>query len=139
MKDVYGGIIDILMEGEGKIPEAIRFLKTKLQHLIDESVPMDKLVITKSLRSDYKNPMQIAHKVLADRMENVIQETNQVQVIEFRLFILQLMARNAPRRSCRTSTICCCQQGKTRLFILHNKPDHEASCSVVCFSSRRNS
>ena len=29
---------------------------------------MEKLVITKSLRSDYKNPMQIAHKVLADRM-----------------------------------------------------------------------
>ena len=68
VKDVYGGIIDILMEGEGKIPEAISFLKTKLQNLIDENVPMEKLVITKSLRSDYKNPMQIAHKVLADRM-----------------------------------------------------------------------
>ena len=29
---------------------------------------MDKLIITKSLRSDYKNPNQIAHKVLADRI-----------------------------------------------------------------------
>ena len=29
---------------------------------------MDKLVITKSLRGDYKNPKQIAHKVLADRI-----------------------------------------------------------------------
>ena len=29
---------------------------------------MDKLIITKSLRSNYKNPQQIAHKVLADRM-----------------------------------------------------------------------
>jgi hypothetical protein len=29
---------------------------------------MDKLIITKSLRSGYKNPAQIAHKVLADRM-----------------------------------------------------------------------
>jgi len=29
---------------------------------------MDKLVITKSLRSGYKNPQQIAHKVLADRI-----------------------------------------------------------------------
>ncbi|MHA2083085.1 MAG: DNA polymerase domain-containing protein [Candidatus Thorarchaeota archaeon] len=68
VKDVYGGIIDILMEGEGKIPQAIDYLKNKLQNLIDENVPMEKLVITKSLRSDYKNPMQIAHKVLADRM-----------------------------------------------------------------------
>ena len=29
---------------------------------------MEKLIITKSLRSNYKNPRQIAHKVLADRM-----------------------------------------------------------------------
>jgi DNA polymerase elongation subunit (family B) len=29
---------------------------------------MDKLIITKSLRSGYKNPKSIAHKVLADRM-----------------------------------------------------------------------
>jgi DNA polymerase elongation subunit (family B) len=29
---------------------------------------MDKLIITKSLRSGYKNPAQIAHKVLADRI-----------------------------------------------------------------------
>ena len=29
---------------------------------------MDKLIITKSLRSGYKNPQSIAHKVLADRM-----------------------------------------------------------------------
>ena len=29
---------------------------------------MDKLIITKSLRGGYKNPKQIAHKVLADRI-----------------------------------------------------------------------
>ena len=29
---------------------------------------MQKLVVTKSLRSDYKNPKQIAHCVLANRM-----------------------------------------------------------------------
>ena len=29
---------------------------------------MDKLIISKSIRSDYKNPKQIAHKVLADRI-----------------------------------------------------------------------
>ena len=29
---------------------------------------MDKLIISKSLRSGYKNPQQIAHKVLADRI-----------------------------------------------------------------------
>ena len=36
--------------------------------MVDEKYLMDKLVITKSLRSGYKNPNQIAHKVLADRI-----------------------------------------------------------------------
>ena len=44
------------------------FLQSCLQNIIEENYPMDKLIITKSLRSNYKNPKQIAHKVLADRM-----------------------------------------------------------------------
>ena len=67
VKDVYGGIIDILMK-EQNIQKAVEFLQSCLQDIIDEKYPMDKLIITKSLRSNYKNPNQIAHKVLADRM-----------------------------------------------------------------------
>ena len=67
VKDVYGGIIDILMK-EQDTGRAISFLKNYLQELIDEKIPLEKLVITKSLNSNYKNPQQIAHKVLADRM-----------------------------------------------------------------------
>jgi len=67
VKDVYGGIIDILMK-EKNIQKAVEFLECSLQNIIDEKYPMDKLIITKSLRSNYKNPQQIAHKVLADRM-----------------------------------------------------------------------
>ena len=67
VKDIYGGIIDILMK-EQNIQKAIEFLRTSLQDLVNEKVSMDKLIITKSLRSGYKNPQSIAHKVLADRM-----------------------------------------------------------------------
>jgi DNA polymerase elongation subunit (family B) len=67
VKDIYGGIIDILMK-EQNIQKAIDFLRGCLQNIVDEKYPMEKLVITKSLRSGYKNPMQIAHKVLADRI-----------------------------------------------------------------------
>ena len=67
VKDVYGGIIDILMK-EKNIQKAVEFLQTSLQNIIEEKYPMDKLIITKSLRSNYKNPQQIAHKVLADRI-----------------------------------------------------------------------
>ena len=67
VKDVYGGIIDILMK-EKNIQKAVEFLQSSLQNIIEEKYPMDKLIITKSLRSNYKNPKQIAHKVLADRI-----------------------------------------------------------------------
>ena len=67
VKDIYGGIIDILMKKQN-IQEAIDFLKSSLQNIVDEKFPMEKLIITKSLRSGYKNPQSIAHKVLADRI-----------------------------------------------------------------------
>ena len=67
VKDIYGGIIDILMKKQD-IKQATEFLKSCLKNIVDEKYPMDKLIITKSLRSGYKNPQQIAHKVLADRI-----------------------------------------------------------------------
>jgi len=67
VKDIYGGIIDILMKQQD-IMKAVEFLQTSLQDMVEEKYPMEKLVITKSLRTGYKNPKQIAHKVLADRI-----------------------------------------------------------------------
>jgi DNA polymerase elongation subunit (family B) len=67
VKDIYGGIIDILMK-EKDIQKAIDFLKSCLKNIVEENYPIEKLIISKSLRSGYKNPKSIAHKVLSDRM-----------------------------------------------------------------------
>ena len=67
VKDVYGGIIDILMKNQN-IEQALQYTKDCLNNIINEKYPLEKLIITKSLRSYYKKPQQIAHKVLADRM-----------------------------------------------------------------------
>jgi DNA polymerase elongation subunit (family B) len=67
LKDTYGGILNILMK-ENNIQGAIEFLDKSLNDLIAGNVHMDKLAITRALRSDYKNPKQIAHRVLADRV-----------------------------------------------------------------------
>jgi len=67
LKDVYGGILNILMK-ENNIKKAMEFLNHSLLELVNGNVSMDKLAITKALRSDYKNPNQIGHKVLADRI-----------------------------------------------------------------------
>jgi DNA polymerase elongation subunit (family B) len=68
VKDVYGGILTILMKEPDNIEKAIEFLNTSLRNLINGNVSMEKLALTKALRSDYKNPGQIAHKVLAERI-----------------------------------------------------------------------
>jgi DNA polymerase elongation subunit (family B) len=67
LKDTYGGILNILMH-EQNINKAIEFLDQSLENLISGNVSMDKLAITRALRSHYKNPGQIAHWVLANRI-----------------------------------------------------------------------
>jgi DNA polymerase elongation subunit (family B) len=67
VKDIYGGAIDILMKDQ-VVHKAVAFVKQSLQDVIDERLPQQKLIITKSLRSYYKNPKQIAHNVLAIRI-----------------------------------------------------------------------
>jgi DNA polymerase elongation subunit (family B) len=67
VKDIYGGVIDILMK-EQDIQKALDFLNHSLDDIVSERTPIDKLIITKSLGSSYKNPNQIAHKVLANRI-----------------------------------------------------------------------
>ena len=68
LKDVYGGVLTILMKDPNNIQAATDFLAKSLDDLIKGNVAMDKLAITKSLKSDYKNPKQIAHNVLAERI-----------------------------------------------------------------------
>ena len=67
VKDIYGGVVNILMKDKS-LPKSIKFVNESLQNMIDEKYPIEKLLVTKSLRGYYKNPKQIAHKVLADRI-----------------------------------------------------------------------
>ena len=50
------------------VKNAIDYLNDSLQNLVNGSVNMDKLSITRALRSEYKNPHQIGHWVLSDRI-----------------------------------------------------------------------
>jgi len=67
VKDVYGGLIDILMK-EHDIPASIAFVRNCLQDIVNEKYPLEKLIISKKLNSFYKKPKSIAHKILAERM-----------------------------------------------------------------------
>ena len=67
VKTIYGGVIDIIMHKQD-VGESINFLKNSMQDLIDGKYPLETLIISKSLRADYKDPTRIAHKALAERM-----------------------------------------------------------------------
>ena len=68
VKDVFGGALDILME-KRDIRAAQKFVQDMLVKVMKNEFPLEKFIVTKQLRDDYKNPDQIAHRVLADRME----------------------------------------------------------------------
>ena len=67
VKDIYGGVVGILMK-EKNLAKAINFVNDCIEDMIAEKYPIEKLLVTKSLRGYYKNPKQIAHKVLAERI-----------------------------------------------------------------------
>lgn len=67
VKKVFGGIIDILLN-KNDLDASVEFLATCLNDLVDGKYPLEDLVITKTIRAEYKDPSKIAHKVLADRM-----------------------------------------------------------------------
>lgn len=69
VKDIFGGALDILMD-KRDIKTAQKFVQNMLVELMQNKIPLEKFVVTKQLRDDYKNPAQIAHRVLADRMES---------------------------------------------------------------------
>jgi DNA polymerase delta subunit 1 len=68
VKDVFGGALDSLMEHRN-IKVAEKMVKEMLVKVMKNEYPLEKYILSKQLRDDYKNPGQIAHRVLADRME----------------------------------------------------------------------
>lgn len=67
VKHIFGGVLDIIME-EHDIEKAVRFCKEESQKLLEGKFPLEMFTITKTLKSYYKNPDQIAHNVLAMRI-----------------------------------------------------------------------
>lgn len=69
VKDVFGGALDILMQ-ERDVRKAQKFTMEMLYKVLENQIPLEKFIVSKSLRDDYKNPEMIAHRVLADRMQS---------------------------------------------------------------------
>ena len=67
VKHVFGNVIEIIMM-DRDFEKAKQWLIDTLKDIKDGQYDISHFVITKALAGYYKNPQQIAHKVLADRM-----------------------------------------------------------------------
>jgi DNA polymerase elongation subunit (family B) len=67
VKTIYGGAIKILL-GNKDVGAAAAFVKKWVNDMMDNKVSLNQLMLTKSLRSEYKTVTPPAHKVLADRI-----------------------------------------------------------------------
>jgi hypothetical protein len=67
VKTVYGTAMRKLLL-DRDVPGATRYVQEACMDLVRGKVKLGQLTITKSLRAEYANPLQIAHKALADRM-----------------------------------------------------------------------
>ena len=67
VKIIVGGLVNILLN-EQNVEKALKFTKKSIKKLLKGKYNMNKFIITKTLRAEYKVPEQISHKVLADRM-----------------------------------------------------------------------
>ncbi|AQN68406.1 DNA polymerase type B [Saudi moumouvirus] len=67
VKIVVGGIIDHILKNRD-INGAVEYTRNVLSKLMKGEYPIDKFIISKTLKARYKKPSTIAHKVLADRM-----------------------------------------------------------------------
>jgi len=67
VKIVVGGIIDHIIKYRN-VEKALEYADEIIEKLMSGKYPMDKFVLSKTLRGHYKKPSSIAHKVLADRI-----------------------------------------------------------------------
>lgn len=67
VKVIYGGAIRILLTQKNP-HAAVNFVKEKLMELATGKTSMNQLLLTKSLRSEYKSATPPAHRILADRI-----------------------------------------------------------------------
>lgn len=67
VKKIYGGVLNLILD-EQDIDKSVKFLNDSLEDLVAGRCPFEDLVLSKSLKSGYKDPTRIAHKVLAERI-----------------------------------------------------------------------
>ena len=85
VKVVVGGIVDMILNERSAI-KAVEYTRNELKKILSSKYPIDKFIITKTLKSKYADRTKIVHAVLADRIAerdpgNALQSNDRVPYV----------------------------------------------------------
>lgn len=137
LKDIYGGIIDTILN-KGNIQDAKQFYKDEVRKLICGDVDIKKLIITKSIKGNYKDPTQIAHKVLADRIGmrdpgNKPQSNDRIPYVYIEPSNLKCNVCN-----CKINKDNCKCSKCMKIYCPHHLKSHKSKCDLLCRYCKKN-
>ena len=113
------------------VNDAVKFTRKFLVDMVNEKFPLDKLIISKSLRGFYKNPESIAHYVLAERMGK--RDPGSKPSVGSRIpYVFIQTNKNVKLQGDKIESPEYIKDGiKTRLWILYYESDNETSNANV--------
>lgn len=131
VKTIYGGVIDIILN-KRDIEASKKFFYNSIKDLLEGKVDISQLVISKTVKTDYSNPNQIAHKVLADRMGE--RDPGNKPQSNDRIPYCYIDTSNLKCKVCRskvTPNNCKCINCMN-IFCYNHLKSHKDLCTIMC-------
>lgn len=131
LKSIYKGIIDIILNKRDLAGSKL-FFREAVKNLLEGNVDISQLVISKTIKADYANPTQIAHKVLADRMGerdegNKPQSNDRIPYcyIDPHNWKCNMCKGKINEKNCKCNTCM-------KIFCFQHMGNHRSKCTPVC-------
>jgi DNA polymerase elongation subunit (family B) len=131
VKTIYGGVIDIILN-KRNIQDSKKYFYDSVKNLLEGNVDLSQLVISKTIRTEYSNPNQIAHKVLGDRMGerdpgNKPQSNDRIPYCYIDISNLKCKICNTKVNEDKCKCITC-----MNIFCYYHLGNHRTTCNKIC-------
>jgi DNA polymerase elongation subunit (family B) len=133
VKTIYGGIMDIILN-KRDLEGSKKFFYNSIRDLLDGKVDISQLIISKTVKneSEYSNPNQIAHRVLADRMGerdpgNKPQSNDRIPYAYIDTSNLKCKICSGKINNDNCKCINC-----MNIYCFHHLKNHRSTCNKVC-------
>ena len=135
LKKIYNGILDIMFSGdetETAVKKAVLLYQGSVADLLNGNVDIDDLIITKTLKTGYKNPTAITHKVLAERIAE--RDPGNAPVSNERIPFIFIDKKELRCNVCNTkvNVDCCKCKSCMKLYCHKHLKRHDTFCISRC-------